>query len=200
MVRRYDRSFHYKERLEQWCCREPGVPLGTYYEIEQEALKMFPDLSTLYRSDVFFVLRKLRLTRYKENWKSILSKITGRDPRIPSETLVERCKQRFGVISDRLKMVTDRDVYFPGKPVISGARGRSRKNMLHLNYIHRKILESFGDFSWRREFPLLKTSSKIHDLDNAAEKIFHTLGLPFVRTAVVQVPKCRMKLRNIKRN
>jgi len=193
---KYRRTFHYAERMEQWCCRDPEVPRVDFFVIKMEARKssIYPKLEYFTMADVFRVLRAVHMTRYKENWKTLLWRITGTKPDIPDQSLVEACEERYSRISRNLSMVTEPG-HFGSDPLILGAKGKRRKNMLHLNYIHRKIMESFGVYSWHHEFPLLKNSRKIVDLDRATSALFSTLDIPFSYSVYLTFPKCRIKIR-----
>lgn len=190
-ARRYKRVFHYRERLAQWSCAEPKI-------IDPRVMPMFKAAArtgyygpktSFTRGTIMQMCRELRLTRYKENWKSILETLRGEPLPKPSTWLLEYCERAFKMISDRLHTVTETGV-------IWGARGAIRHNMLHLNYVHRKILENIDVYDWHNEFPLLRTASKVHALDDALEQIFYQLGFKFNRTAVVVHPKCRKRAKN----
>lgn len=187
MSRRYQRPFYYKERMQQWCCQEPKLDEdlldSMVHEMESGRFGPQNDLS---RGDIFLMLRENGWSKYKENWKTILRAASGRDLRFPDDELVEKCTRLYHLISRMLEKVFH---------LLCGSKGKPRKNMMHVNYVHRKILESQGILEWHREFPLLRTPTKVAELDDAAEEIFHKIGIPFTRTAIVLIPKCRQKIK-----
>lgn len=187
MSSRYQRTFYYRERLQQWCCQEPKMDedLMDMMQYEVESGKYGP-AKDLTRGDVLWMLREHGWAKYRENWKTILRHLSGRSLCMPDDDLTDRCSRVFAVVSRKLQTVSG---------ILKGSKGKRRKNMMHVNYVHRKILEGFGIYEWHREFPLLRTPSKVAELDDAAENIFGKIGIPFTRTAVVAIPKCRQKLK-----
>lgn len=187
-ARRYKRVFHYRERLAQWSCAEPKIINETVIPAFQAAARtgFYGPKTSFTRGTVMQMCRELGLSRYKENWKSILETLRGESLPKPSTWLLEYCERAFKRVSDMLHTVTETGI-------IWGARGAERHNMLHLNYVHRKILENIDVYEWHNEFPLLRTASKVHALDDALERIFYQLGFKFSRTAIVVHPKCRKR-------
>lgn len=134
-----------------------------------------------------------KLCKYKENWKSVLKFLKdGKDvyPQ-PDPALLDECAALFKLISKRFDKMS--------KVVLGnflkGSKGKSRHHILHVNYLHRKILEILGIYDYHREFPLLRTPAKIHALDDVMQQICQDLQLPFKRTAVILPPKCKNRFK-----
>jgi len=191
--RRYVSTMHYKERLAQWQCKEPEILDASVIPRFQEALRSgkYGTRKECHRGTVMWMCRELKLCKYKECWKTILWDITKKSLTLPPDSLVEDCLRTFKMLLKRFN-ANVQDTAFP----LRGARGKPRHNVMHLNYTHRKILEGLGHWEYHREFPLLRTPSKIHALDDAMEPIAREIGLPFVRTPVVVIPRCKVKTKS----
>ena len=134
------------------------------------------------------------MCHYKEKWKSILNNLRGSKSPIysaeePSPNLILDCIDAFSRISKRFDEIDRKEM----EPILKGSHGRPRHHMLHFNYVMRKILEVCGETSFHRDFPLLRTATKIHALDDVWKLICQVTGMPFVRTAVVVTPKCKRR-------
>jgi hypothetical protein len=188
--RRYRAIFHFRERMALWSCDEPAIVDPFIISKFKQAFKSgrFGPRSRLTRGGVMWMCRDLGLCKYKECWKTILKVLTRSRPNLPDPELVDACISRFNRISDVFDARSG-EISFP----LKGARGQKRHNICHLNYTIRKILESYGNWEWAREFPLLRTPSKIHALDDAMKTIMQKLGFDFQRTAVIAIPKCKSK-------
>jgi len=200
--RRYKKIFYYKERMMQWLCREPEVPSWKSVVREFETYMVIENIrpQELRRADVMTMFRVLGRQKYRENWKKMLYHLRGENPPLPCGDLVHDCVRTFKKIVKRFDMVNGRYMGGTWPQILYGSKGRTRHNMIHFNYLHRKIMESLGTVEWHREFPLLRTPLKVHQLDDATKLIFEDIGLPFTRTAVVQYPRCRQKPRRRKKN
>ncbi len=144
------------------------------------------------RGTIMWMCRDLGLCKFKENWKSILEYLSFKSSKQPPNWLVADCLFRFQEIMQKFEEHM-RECEKSGRYMLKGARGNSRHNVMHLNYTHRKILESFGIWEYHREFPLLRTPAKTHALDDTMEVIMKQLGYPFQRTPVVVIPRCKQR-------
>ena len=149
--RRYKPTFHYKERLEQWQCLEPTIPDPTVLPTFRAALATgrYGQPRDVTRGTVMQMCRELKrcdlskppeqwksMCRYKENWKTILFYLRGEKPAykdLPRGELLDYCKRKFKIISGS---------FLNCSGPLKGARGKNRHNICHINYTHRKILES----------------------------------------------------------
>jgi hypothetical protein len=192
--RRYKREFYYRERLAQWTCDEPALKsrvMDKFYNMLWSG--SYGCNRYLTKGDVLQMCKDAKLCKYKENWKSVLVELRGRDdpyPR-PDSELVDVCSKMFSVISKRFDRMSKSEM----SRYLKGSKGKNRHHILHVNYIHRKILESLGIYEYHREFPLLRTPAKIHALDDVMQQICHQLEIPFTRTAVVLAPKCKNRFK-----
>jgi hypothetical protein len=188
--RRYKRKFYYRERLAQWLCQEPPVKPSVMSIFEE--LMINGDYGTkrnLSRGTIYQMCKEHKLCRYKENWKSILYHLKGKTPNNPQPDVLHYCSLMFGRISKRFDRVSKNEM----AKYIKGSKGKPRHHILHVNYIHRKILEMYGLLDYHREFPLLRTPSKIHTLDDVMQVIAAQTQMPFCRTAVIVPPKYKNK-------
>ena len=155
----------------------------------------------LTKAGIMRMCKDARLCKYKENWKNILAmlKKSQYDPlynfAVPSSELLDGCISMFKRISRKFDALDKQSIF----NLLKGSKGKPRHHMLHVNYVHNKILEANDVYIFHREFPLLRTPSKIHALDDVMQIICHQLHIPFNRTAVLQVPKCKHKEKSCKR-
>jgi hypothetical protein len=192
--RRYKREFYYRERIAQWQCAEP--PLKK--KVMQKFLVFFwsgkyGSQKYISRGDVLQMCKDNKLCKYKENWKSILKYLKERDtyPE-PNQSLIDTCTAAFASISRKFDRLNKKDM----SRFLKGSKGKYRHHILHLNYVHRKILEAHGIYDFHREFPLLRTPAKVHALDDVMQEICSDLQIPFTRTAVILPPKCKYRFKN----
>jgi hypothetical protein len=194
--RRYKREFYYRERLAQWMCTEPPLkPRITEKFLYLLWSGAYGSKRHLSRGSVLQMCKDNQLCKYKENWKSILRYLRDEETRPlenkPDAEILDECARLFSVISRRFDEMPKSEM---GK-FLHGSKGKNRHHILHVNYIHRKILETMDIYDYHREFPLLRTPSKIHALDDVMQVICKELDLPFTRTAVVLPPKCKNRFK-----
>ena len=72
-------------------------------------------------------------------------------------------------------------------------RIQDRHSNIPFNYLFRKICEALDIYEFHNELPLLRSASKLHNLDDITKMIFGMIGLKFRRSAVVKRPKMRKK-------
>lgn len=191
--RRYKREFYYRERLAQWVCEEPILKKHILEKFDMLLWSgIYGSQRFLTRGSVFQMCKDNKMCKYKENWKSILKYLTEKDmyKAVPRELLYD-CATRFNAISKMFDKIPKHEM----NNYLKGSKGKNRHHILHVNYIHRKILESYGIYEYHREFPLLRTPSKIHALDDIMQKICNNLDINFTRTAVVLPPKCKNRFK-----
>lgn len=191
--RRYKPISYFKERMQQWLCKEPRTKHSVLLKFE-EALQSgnYGRRESLTKGTILWMCRELRLSKYKENWKSILEELSGKCQEKPSSELVDDCISIFKKISKRLGDVSG--------TLIKGSKSYKRINMLHVNHIILKILHHLGvEDEWTREFSQLKTPSKVECIDNCLEEIFRLLGLSFARSVIVNYPRCKRRKRRVKK-
>lgn len=191
--RRYKRECYYRERLAQWTCTEP-LNEGIVRYIKQIAdTGLYGWKKQFTRATIMRICKDYKLCKYKENWKHILYAVCERPyPPMPDCELLEFCMTKFKLISDKFDKIPASEMAL----YLKGTKGKNRHHIIHVNYVHRKILEIRDIYTWHDEFPLLRTPLKIKALDDVMEIIMKQLNLPFHRTSLLQIPKCRVRFRN----
>jgi hypothetical protein len=190
---RYKEKFHYNERVSQWRMHDPEIPPGDWKRIEEEGVSgKYGPPEELTRASVILVTRTLKLQKYRERWKTVLSCLNP----------TFRCDEpapEFLAWAEKLFPLLVNTFYqhrkdMP-KSVIRKKNGdvesRNRHNFPSYNYTQRKMLEIYGTWDFHHEFPVPRSHNKLHALDDVFEKMCLTLGLPFQRSAVIKRPKLR---------
>ena len=81
------------------------------------------------------------------------------------------------------------------KSVIRKSNGEIRVQDRHsnfpFNYLFRKICEALDVWDWHAELPLLRSPTKLQNLDDIASIIFKSLALKFRRSTIIKRPKMR---------
>jgi hypothetical protein len=190
---RYKEKFHYNERVSQWVCNDPPIPVADWNRIEEEALsgKYGPE-DELTRASIVQLTRDLKLQKYRERWKSILKRL---NPTFVTETP----PPEFLVWADQMFQILVSTFYkhrndMPRSLVRAKdgqATTRQRHNFPSYNYTQRKLLEMYGIWDFHHEFPVPRSHNKLHALDDVFEKMCETLSIPFQRSAVIKRPKLR---------
>lgn len=185
---RYKRPFYYRERLNQWLCQESPLSNAVLKRFE-ELLESgeYGSRRQVSRGTVYQMCKDHKLCKYKENWKTIVYHLRQKSPPQIKTELVDYCSIMFDRISKRFDGITQREMAL----YLKGSKGKPRHHMLHVNYVHRKILEVRGITEYHREFPLLRTPSKVHALDDVMQIIARQTNMPFTRTPVVVIPKIK---------
>jgi hypothetical protein len=188
--RRYKRKFYYRERMAQWMCQEPPVKPATM-RIFEDILESgkYGGKRYLSRGVIFQMCKDEKLCKYKENWKSILYSLKHQTPPVPDSHILHFCTLMFARISKRFDGLNKLEM----SKFLKGSKGKPRHHILHVNYVHRKLMEVYGCTDFHREFPLLRTPSKIDALDDVMQMIAAQTQMPFSRTAIVIPPKYKNK-------
>lgn len=196
--RSYKRQFYYRERLAQWVEMEPVLKPAIKTRFKQMfETGRYGCALQLSRAGVMNMCKDGKLCKYKENWKSILRFLKdGTENSVynywsPTNDLLEDAMNMFKRISRSFDHLDKHKLL----PIIKGSKGRPRHHILHVNYIHRKIMEALGVRSFHREFPLLKTPLKISALDDVMKMLSNSCNIHFEWTPIIQVPKYKIKQR-----
>ena len=119
--------------------------------------------------------------------------------KITSGALLERMELIDAAVETRFFEIKNK---MP-KSVIRKSNGdvkiQDRHSNIPFNYLFRKICEALDIYDFHNELPLLRSSSKLHNLDDITSIIFNMIGLKFRRSVVIRRPKMRKKKRS-KRN
>ena len=161
----YHRSGRFKEWLNQFQAKEnadidDSVYQNIIYELSKKRIK---DYSTLNRTLVREILRKLGLTKYYDNVAFIINKLNNIPAPKISHNLEKKLLQMFNMIEDVWNIV---------KP-------KNRKNMLSYPYILHKLCELLEEDDLLPSFPLLKSQDVLREQDRIWKKICQKLNWEF---------------------
>jgi len=179
---RYKPIFHWNERIAQLCCFDPPLPPKTlqriWFEVFNGAHGPREDFT---RADVITILKKLYLRRYRERWKRLLFELNPNfENYYPTAEFLERLVHIYNAVETRFYEM--KGEMMP-KSVIRKSNGdvriQDRHSNLPFNYLFRKICEALDIYDWHNELPLLRSASKLHNLDDITMVIFKHIGLKF---------------------
>ena len=199
---RYKPIFHWNERISQLCCTDPDLPEYAKERIYHEAITGgYGPLEDFTRADVITILKKIKLNHLREKWKKILVELNQDYVLVyPTMDFLETIEHVYNAVEARFYEM--KREMMP-KSVIRKKNGvvriQDRHSNLPFNYLFRKICEAFDVYDWHNELPLLRSASKLHNLDDITMVIFRHIGLKFKRTVVIKRPKYNRQ-RNKKRS
>lgn len=187
---RYKERFHFNERMAQWRLWDPVIPQKAFQKLYEEAgdAKYGPH-TDFTRATVILLTRRTGLRKYRERWKQILYVFSGRsDTPPPDESLVQWCSRTFDLL------VHNFDKHRTSMPNSVTASGRKeRHNFISYNYVQRKLLEAKEVFTYHNDFPIPRSHTKLHTLDDVFAGMAEEIGLPFTRTCVIKRPKLKKR-------
>lgn len=189
----YKRVFYFNERCSRWFCEEPVISDDAWeviYKTANEYLQKNP-INRLGRDHVCQILKSVELSdefmrrnksqkfkmtlmtkkrfydKYSEKWKTIVWRLTGKQPRMPPIGLVRLLKDLFAACQrpfEQFKHAPDCDRRYDCDKFFD-----CQHNFLNYDYCIRKLLQIAEiKFKWRNayadfkdEFPLV--SKKVRD-------------------------------------
>ena len=158
LVLLYRRKHHFNERLSQWLCLTCCVPNTV---IDQVVAEVSPN-TTLTKTILRGILRRLGHARYIENWIEIHCHITHRPYPVITNEQIEAIREMFIKI----------EIAFEKH------RPQTRKCILSYNYVFARIFQIFGLQEHLMWVPPLKSRVKLKYLDSIWVEMTQTLGLP----------------------
>jgi hypothetical protein len=164
----YKRIHHFHERLSQYLLAESCVPAADMARI-QTAFKE-SKFTTINKTNVRQILRSLKMQRYIEKWLQIIWSLTGASPPPFSARVCMQLDLMF--ISMQIPFMT--------------ARPADRKNFLKYNYVFNRLLQKLELYDHCMFFPLIKSKSKLHALDNMWRGICDMLNWEYTALRVVR--------------
>ena len=163
--RSYHRLDHFKEVLGQFQGREgKHIPPEILHQIKYE-LSVFNEVTAL---DVKKAIRKLKLTRYMENFYYILFTVTGKQPPYIKREVEDKIVRMFKMI-DRVWSTIERD---------------RRRSFLNYYYILFKLLELMDQSELLPQVPLLRTRLRLRQHDFLWKKVCDELGWTWKQTEI----------------
>ena len=163
--RAYHRLDHFKEVLGQFQGREgKQIPPEILHQIKYE----LPVSREATAVEVKKARRKLKLTKYMENFYYILFAVTGRQPPYIKREIEDKIVRMFKMI-DRTWCSIERD---------------SRRSFLNYYYILFKLLELMGQTELLPQVPLLRTRLRLRQHDFIWKKVCDELGWTWKQTDI----------------
>ena len=163
--RSYHRLDHFKEVLGQFQGREgKHIPPEILHQIKYE-LSVFNEVTAI---DVKKAIRKLKLTKYMENFYYILFAVTGKQPPYIKREIEDKIVRMFKMI-DRVWCTVERD---------------RRRSFLNYYYILFKLLELMDQSELLPQVPLLRTRLRLRQHDFIWKKVCDELGWTWKQTEI----------------
>lgn len=180
---RYREIFHWNEKMAQYLEIDPLISLSDNERIIQEAQTgKYGTAKYFSRSTVLRILKALKLRKYREHWRSILSSIGGPKQLFPDPEQVEIWRKLFLEI-----------VHVWNHTRRGMNESKDRYSMLSYNYTQRKLMEACGNYEHASNYPLPCSHKNTQTMDEIMKTIFERIGLPFVRSTIIQRPKITKK-------
>ena len=163
--RSYHRLDHFKEVLGQFQGREgKHIPPEILHQIKYE-LSVFNEVTAI---DVKKTIRKLKLTKYMENFYYILFTVTGEQPPYIKREIEDKIVRMFKMI-DRVWSTIERD---------------RRRSFMNYYYILFKLLELMDQSELLPQVPLLRTRLRLRQHDFLWKKVCDELGWTWKQTEI----------------
>ena len=163
--RLYNRLDHFKEVLGQFQGREgKNIPPAILHQMKYE----LPVFSIATALDVMKVMRKLKLTKYMENFYYILFAVTGTQPPYIKREIEDKIVRMFKLI-DNVWFSIGRD---------------KRRSFLNYYYILFKLLQLMGQTELLPQVPLLRTRLRLRQHDLIWKKVCDELGWTWKQTDI----------------
>ena len=163
--RSYHRLDHFKEVLGQFQGREgKHIPPEILHQLKYE-LSVFNEVTAI---DVKKAIRKLKLTKYMENFYYILFTVTGKQPPYIKREIEDKIVRMFKMI-DRVWCTVERD---------------RRRSFLNYYYILFKLLELMDQTELLPQVPLLRTRLRLRQHDFLWKKVCDELGWTWKQTEI----------------
>jgi DNA-directed RNA polymerase subunit RPC12/RpoP len=163
----YKRINHFNEWLAQFQAKESTeIPEEVFDHIQEQIKKERLQASSLNRSKIREILKKLKCTNFYEHVPYILNRINGKTAPVMSREVEERLRFMFKEIQSS---------FIKHCP-------KNRSNFLSYSYVLYKFCELLELDSYLQCFPLLKNRDKLYNQDKIWEKICADLRWQFIKS------------------
>lgn len=164
----YKRINHFNEWLAQFQAKESTEIPNEVYDLIISELKKerFNDLSSLNRSKVREILKKLKLNKYYEHTPHITNRLNGQNAPIMTRETEEKLRHMFIEIQPSFQKHCPKD----------------RSNFLSYSYVLYKFCELLELDEYLHCFPLLKNKDKLYQQDKIWQNICADLKWQFIRS------------------
>ena len=163
----YKRINHFNEWLAQFQAKETTeIPEEVFDNIEAQIKKERLQVSSLNRSKIREILKKLKYNSYYEHVPHILSRLNGNTAPVMDRETEEKLRYLFKEIQPSFQKHCPTD----------------RSNFLSYSYVLYKLCELLDLDDFLHCFPLLKNRDKLYAQDKIWEKICKDLQWEFIRS------------------
>ena len=163
----YKRINHFNEWLAQFQAKESTeIPEEVFENIQAQIYKERLQASSLNRSKIREILKKLKYNSYYEHVPHILSRLNGHTAPVMDREMEEKLRYLFKEI----------------QPSFQRHCPAERSNFLSYSYVLYKLCELLELDSFLHCFPLLKNRDKLYAQDKIWEKICKDLQWEFIRS------------------
>lgn len=163
----YKRINHFNEWLAQFQAKESTeIPEEVFETIQAQILKERILPSSLNRSKIREILKKLKYNSFYEHVPHILSRLNGHTAPVMDREMEEKLRYLFKEIQPSFQKHCPAD----------------RSNFLSYSYVLYKLCELLELDSFLHCFPLLKNRDKLYAQDKIWEKICKDLQWEFIRS------------------
>jgi hypothetical protein len=177
--RAYHRLDHFKEVLGQFQGREGKTISPEILDKIKYELPVFNEVNAIV---VKKAMRKLKLTKYMENFNYIFFVVTGKQPPYIKREIEDKITRMFKMI-DRTWCTIEKD---------------RRRSFLNYYYIIYKLLEFMGQTELMMQVPLIRTRLRLKQHDDIWAKICDRLGWTWKATEISHMEKPRAPKRKAK--
>ena len=163
----YKRINHFNEWLAQFQAKESTeIPEEVFENIQGQIKKERIQPSSLNRSKIREILKKLKYNSYYEHVPHILSRLNGHTAPVMDREMEEKLRYLFKEI----------------QPSFQKHCPAERSNFLSYSYVLYKLCELLDLDNFLHCFPLLKNRDKLYAQDKIWEKICKDLKWEFIRS------------------
>ena len=164
----YKRINHFNEWLAQFQAKESTeIPKEVYDSIIAELKKeRINDLSSLNRSKIREILKKLKMNKYYEHTPHITNRLNGQNAPVMTRETEEKLRHMFIEIQPSFQKHCPKD----------------RSNFLSYSYVLYKFCELLDLDEYLHCFPLLKNKDKLYAQDKIWQNICIDLKWQFIRS------------------
>ena len=163
----YKRINHFNEWLAQFQAKESTeIPEEVFERIEEQIKKERLQASSLNRSKIREILKKLKFNSFYEHVPHILSRLNGNTAPVMDRETEEKLRYLFREI----------------QPSFQKHCPSERSNFLSYSYVLYKLCELLELDGFLHCFPLLKNRDKLYAQDKIWEKICKDLQWEFIRS------------------
>ena len=163
----YKRINHFNEWLAQFQAKESTeIPEEVFEKIQEQIKKERLPVSSLNRSKIREILKKLKFNSFYEHVPHILSRLNGNTAPVMDRETEEKLRYLFREI----------------QPSFQKHCPSERSNFLSYSYVLYKLCELLELDGFLHCFPLLKNRDKLYAQDKIWEKICKDLQWEFIRS------------------